>query len=58
MDILFSWTALIFIVHAVLIVVVGLRVVMLRMAVGTALAWIILIFFLPFCRRPDLPGAR
>jgi cardiolipin synthase len=47
MDIVFSWTSLIIVVHAMLIVGVTLRVVMMRLAVGTALAWIILIFFLP-----------
>jgi len=48
MEILFSWTSLIIIVHAMLIIGVTLRVIMMRLAVGTALAWIFLIFFLPF----------
>jgi len=48
MDILFSWTSLIIVLHAMLIIGVTVRVVMMRLAVGTALAWIILIFFLPF----------
>ena len=48
MEILFSWTSLIIIVHAMLIIDVTLRVVIMRLAVGTALAWIILIFFLLF----------
>ena len=48
MEILFSWTSLIIMVHAMLIIGVALRVIMMRLAVGTALAWIILIFFLPF----------
>jgi cardiolipin synthase len=48
MEILFSWTSLIIVVHAMLIIGVAVRVVMMRLAVGTALAWIILIFFLPF----------
>jgi hypothetical protein len=47
-EILFSWTSLIIIVHAMLIIGVTLRVVIMRLAVGTELAWIILIFFLPF----------
>jgi hypothetical protein len=48
METLFSWTSLIIIVHAMLIVGVIARVIMMRLAVGTALAWMILIFFLPF----------
>jgi cardiolipin synthase len=48
MEILFSWTSLIIIAHAMLIIGVSGRVIMMRLAVGTALAWIILIFFLPF----------
>ncbi len=47
MENLLSWTSLILIVHAMLIIGVTVRVVMMRLAVGTALAWIILIFFLP-----------
>jgi len=39
---------LIIVLHAMLIIGVTVRVVMMRLAVGTALAWIILIFFLPF----------
>jgi cardiolipin synthase len=48
MENLFSWTSLIIIAHAILIIGVTVRVIMMRLAVGTALAWIILIFFLPF----------
>jgi cardiolipin synthase len=48
MEILFSWTRLIIIAHAIIIVGVTVRVIMMRLPVGTALAWIILIFFLPF----------
>jgi cardiolipin synthase len=48
MEILFSWTRLILIAHAMVIIGVTVRVIMMRLAVGTALAWIILIFFLPF----------
>ena len=48
MEILFSWTRLIIIAHTMVIVGVTLRVIMMRLPVGTALAWIILIFFLPF----------
>jgi len=48
MEILFSWTSLVIVVHAMLIIGVTGRVVMMRLAVGTALAWIVLIFFLPF----------
>jgi len=48
MENLLSWTSLIIMVHAMLIIGVALRVIMMRLAVGTALAWIILIFFLPF----------
>jgi cardiolipin synthase len=39
---------LIVIAHTLVIIAVTLRVIMMRLAVGTALAWIILIFFLPF----------
>jgi cardiolipin synthase len=48
MEILFSWTSLILIGHIIVIIGVTGRVIMMRLAVGTALAWIILIFFLPF----------
>ena len=48
MENLFSWTSLIIMAHAMLIIGVTLRVIMMRLAVGTALAWIILIIFLPF----------
>jgi cardiolipin synthase len=48
MEILFSWTSLIIIGHIIVIVGVTLRVIMMRLAVGSALAWIFLIFFLPF----------
>ncbi len=48
MENLFSWTSLIIIAHIIVIIGVTLRVIMMRLAVGTALAWIILIFFLPF----------
>ena len=48
MEILFSWTSLIIIAHTMVIIGVTLRVIMMRLPVGTALAWIILIFFLPF----------
>ena len=48
MEILFSWTRLIIIAHTMVIIGVTLRVIMMRLPVGTALAWIILIFFLPF----------
>jgi cardiolipin synthase len=48
MEILFSWTRLILVAHAMIIIGVTVRVIMMRLAVGTALAWIILIFFLPF----------
>jgi cardiolipin synthase len=48
MENLFSWTSLIIIAHAMIIIGVTVRVVMMRLAVGAALAWIILIFFLPF----------
>jgi len=48
MEMLFSWTHLILIVHIMIIIGVTVRVIMMRLAVGTALAWIILIFFLPF----------
>ncbi len=48
MEILFSWTSLVIMAHAMLIIGVTGRVVMMRLPVGTALAWIVLIFFLPF----------
>jgi cardiolipin synthase len=48
MESLFSWPSLIVIAHTLVIIAVTLRVIMMRLAVGTALAWIILIFFLPF----------
>jgi cardiolipin synthase len=48
MEFLFSWTSLILIAHTLVIGAVTVRVIMMRLAVGTALAWIILIFFLPF----------
>jgi len=48
MEILFSWARLILIAHALIIIGVSVRVIMMRLTVGTALAWIILIFFLPF----------
>jgi len=48
MENLFSWTSLIIIAHAMIIIGVTVRVIMMRLAVGTALAWIILIFILPF----------
>ena len=48
MENLFSWTSLIVIAHTLVIIAVALRVIMMRLAVGTALAWLILIFFLPF----------
>jgi cardiolipin synthase len=48
MEILFSWTSLIIMAHTLVIIGVTLRVIMMRLPVGTALAWIILIFFLPF----------
>jgi cardiolipin synthase len=48
MDMLFSWASLILIAHTIVIIGVTMRVIMMRLAVGTALAWIILIFFLPF----------
>jgi len=48
MEILFSWASLIIIAHAMLIIGVSGRVIMIRLEIGTALAWIILIFFLPF----------
>ncbi len=43
-----SWTSLIIIGHIIVIIGVCVRVIMMRLPVGTALAWIILIFFLPF----------
>ena len=43
-----SWASLILFAHALVIIGVTVRVIMMRLAVGTALAWIILIFFLPF----------
>jgi cardiolipin synthase len=48
MDMLFSWASLILIAHTIVIIGVTMRVIMMRLAVGAALAWIILIFFLPF----------
>ncbi|MEJ2286561.1 MAG: cardiolipin synthase [Desulfobacterales bacterium] len=48
MENLFSWTSLVLIAHTLVIIAVALRVIMMRLAVGTALAWLILIFFLPF----------
>ena len=48
MENLFSWTSLILIGHIIVIIGVTGRVIMMRLAVGTTLAWIILIFFLPF----------
>lgn len=48
MEILFSWANFILIAHALVIFAAALRVIMMRLAVGTALAWLILIFFLPF----------
>ena len=48
MDNLFSWTSLIIITHAMVIIGVAMRVIMMRPAVGTVLAWILLIFILPF----------
>ncbi len=39
---------MIIIAHAMVIIGVTARVIMMRLPVGTALAWIILIFFLPF----------
>jgi cardiolipin synthase len=42
------WTSLIIIAHIFIIIGVSVRVIMMRLPVGTALAWIILIFFLPF----------
>ena len=58
MEILFSWTSLIIIGHIIVIVGVTLRVIMMRLAVGTALAWIFLIFFFALCGRRDVSGAR
>jgi cardiolipin synthase len=48
MDMQISWASLILFAHALVIIGVTVRVIMMRLAVGTALAWIILIFFLPF----------
>lgn len=48
MEFLFSWTSLIIIAHIIVIIGVTVRVIMMRLAVGTTLAWIILIFFLPY----------
>ena len=48
MENLFSWTSLILTGHIIVIIGVTGRVIMMRLAVGTTLAWIILIFFLPF----------
>jgi cardiolipin synthase A/B len=48
MEILFSWTSLIIVGHIIVIIGLSVRVIMMRLPVGTALAWIILIFFLPF----------
>jgi cardiolipin synthase len=48
METLFSWTSLIIVAHTLIIIGVTVRVIMMRLPVGTALAWIILIFFLPF----------
>jgi len=42
------WSSLIVTAHIIVIIAVTVRVVMMRLPVGTALAWIILIFFLPF----------
>jgi cardiolipin synthase len=42
------WTSLIIIAHIFVIIGVSVRVIMMRLPVGTALAWIILIFFLLF----------
>jgi cardiolipin synthase len=42
------WTSLIIIGHIIVIIGVSVRVIMMRLPVGTALAWIVLIFFLPF----------
>jgi len=42
------WPSLIIIGHIIVIIGVSLRVIMMRLPVGTALAWIVLIFFLPF----------
>ncbi len=43
-----SWTSLIIIGHIIVVIGVCVRVVMMRLPVGTALAWMVLIFFLPF----------
>ena len=48
MNMLLSWTHLILVAHIMIIIGVTVRVIMMRLAVSTALAWIILIFFLPF----------
>ena len=42
------WTSLIIVAHIIVIIGVSVRVIMMRLPVGTALAWIVLIFFLPF----------
>ena len=42
------WTSLIIVAHIIVIIGVCVRVIMMRLPVGTALAWIVLIFFLPF----------
>jgi cardiolipin synthase len=42
------WTSFIIAAHIIVIIGVTVRVVMMRLPVGTALAWIVLIFFLPF----------
>ena len=42
------WTSLIIAAHTIVIIGVTVRVVMIRLPVGTTLAWMVLIFFLPF----------
>ena len=42
------WTSLIIAAHTIVIIGVTVRVVMMRLPVGTTLAWMVLIFFLPF----------